>query len=860
MARLTELPGRTLDGKYHLDKLLGQGGMGAVYLATHLGTKRPVALKVIAPQFMANEEFVERFRREAEAAGRLRHPNVVNVTDFGFTSSGVMNLAYLVMEYLDGRSLGDMLKERGRLPLGFVIDVVEQICLAVNMAHEQGIIHRDLKPDNIWLEPDQRGGYNVKVLDFGLAKLHDSAPADVGGDLAPTLPDQSTQLSKRPDTIKAGARTSPQHQDVTQLEAATELQAATQHQATVTGEEQTQILDRQTSQDSIDFEAATQMQPLINRHEAKTGLMSGRSTSERSTPSGIDLSAASASNLTRVGAVMGTPLYMSPEQCRGETLDPKSDIYSLGIIIYQMLAGAPPFTGDMNELISRHTDERPAPLAEKRADIPRSVAELVMTALAKNPAERPGNASVFARALRAAAETDVQILQEARSYFYNHIPGFLFLSLIIYLPFAIPTVMFAHKFTKPEVMKSPLVDVLFWTAVFLVIQVANRLNIAACTLAVHQLRLRQRGPLRIRSILFNLLKRLPSLLVTSLLGDLISLVSLVKLILPGLKSFVNYSLAAPVVMMEKKNVTAALARSKALADRLRPLASGATLRSISFIACSIMFLPSLVVTMATIFSGSASGGGSIREAYPVMIGFAWFLIIALYSYNALPLVLIYFKARQAMGETLEESSAPSLDQEKITKQRGLLNRKTLVWMASPVIMFALVAVYSIRFTGPVRQDTLTIMASRGRHKEVKRMLAEGADPNERTRNGRTAIMSAAGQGYADVVKALIEGGADVNAKDNDGNNALLDTARQGRTDLAKLLIESGANLNETNNEGETALLIAARRGFAAYVKTLLALGADPKPKDKMDKTALDYAEEEERADMIQALINAGAKK
>src|SRR5215216_4426280 len=77
MARLTELPGRTLDGKYHLDKLLGQGGMGAVYLATHLGTKRPVALKVIAPQLMANEEFVERFRREAEAAGRLRHPNVV---------------------------------------------------------------------------------------------------------------------------------------------------------------------------------------------------------------------------------------------------------------------------------------------------------------------------------------------------------------------------------------------------------------------------------------------------------------------------------------------------------------------------------------------------------------------------------------------------------------------------------------------------------------------------------------------------------------------------------------------------------------------------------------------------------------
>src|SRR5215208_4910848 len=201
---LTTLIGQTLDCKYQLDKRLGQGGMGAVYLATHLGTKRPVALKVIAPQFMANEEFVERFRREAEAAGRLRHPNVVNVTDFGFTSSGAMNLAYLVMEYLDGCSLGDMLKERGRLPLGFVIDVVEQICLAVSMAHEQGIIHRDLKPDNIWLQPDQRGGYNVKVLDFGLAKLHDSAPASIGGELASNMPDVGTQAFKRPDTIRAG--------------------------------------------------------------------------------------------------------------------------------------------------------------------------------------------------------------------------------------------------------------------------------------------------------------------------------------------------------------------------------------------------------------------------------------------------------------------------------------------------------------------------------------------------------------------------------------------------------------------------------------------------------------------------------
>src|ERR1051325_165619 len=178
MSKLAKLIGQVLDAKYQLDKLLGRGGMGAVFLATHLGTKRPVALKVIAPQFMANEEVGERFRREAEAAGRLRHPNVVNVTDFGVTDLGNEQLAYLVMEYLDGRSLGDLLKERGRLPLRFVVDVVEQICLAIGNAHQQGIIHRDLKPDNIWLQPNGRGGYLVKVLDFGLAKLRDVAPDD----------------------------------------------------------------------------------------------------------------------------------------------------------------------------------------------------------------------------------------------------------------------------------------------------------------------------------------------------------------------------------------------------------------------------------------------------------------------------------------------------------------------------------------------------------------------------------------------------------------------------------------------------------------------------------------------------------
>src|SRR5689334_4912882 len=238
MTRPSKLTGEVLDGKYQLDKQLGQGGMGAVYLATHLGTKRPVALKVIAPQFMANAEFVERFRREAEAAGRLRHPNVVNVTDFGFAQVGRDTVAYLVMEYLDGGSLGDMLKERRQLPLPLVTDILEQICLAVGNAHRLGVIHRDLKPDNIWLQPDGRGGYIAKVLDFGLAKLRDAGELHLGD--GPRGADAATRVSGQgAETVKAGAKTSAGQAE------RTNLQGDTQGAATAfAGEEQTALIDR----------------------------------------------------------------------------------------------------------------------------------------------------------------------------------------------------------------------------------------------------------------------------------------------------------------------------------------------------------------------------------------------------------------------------------------------------------------------------------------------------------------------------------------------------------------------------------------------------------------------------------------
>src|SRR6266850_3857083 len=200
--------GQTLDEKYRLERLLGRGGMGAVYLASHMGTERYVALKLITPQFMRNEEFVARFKREARAAGRLRHPNVVDVTDFGFARAGTESVAYLVMEYLDGCTLSDVLAEEKRLPLYWVVDILEQVCSAVHEAHQQGVVHRDLKPDNIWLEPNGLGGYRVKVLDFGIAKLGDvaNAAAPEVAPVAQTIDETPTiHLSRSPLVAAGGA-------------------------------------------------------------------------------------------------------------------------------------------------------------------------------------------------------------------------------------------------------------------------------------------------------------------------------------------------------------------------------------------------------------------------------------------------------------------------------------------------------------------------------------------------------------------------------------------------------------------------------------------------------------------------------
>ena len=289
LAQVDPLLGRTLDDKYLLESKLGVGGMGTVYRARHLLIDRPVAVKVLNQRFVEDEAAQARFRREAKAAGRLRHTNAVSVTDFGQTSDGYV---YIVMELLEGKTLRDLLAHDGPLDLAHAVSIMLQVSSAVASAHEAGIIHRDLKPANIFIVQHANFPTVVKVLDFGIAKLAaDSLDED----------------------------------------------------------------DRQT--------------------------------------------------LTQVGAMIGTPRYMSPEQCNGSPLTPAADVYSLGVILYEMLTGSVPFSGVSPLAIAmRHSTEAPRRPSEVISTLPPALEQVVLHALEKRAEDRPQNATAFREELFDTAE------------------------------------------------------------------------------------------------------------------------------------------------------------------------------------------------------------------------------------------------------------------------------------------------------------------------------------------------------------------------------------------------------------------------------------------------------------------------
>src|ERR687888_1836967 len=260
MAITDQLIDTLFDGRYKIVRKLGSGGMANVYLAEDQELGRRVAIKILNDRHAGDEQFVERFRREAKNAAGLSHPNIVSIYDRG-EAEGTY---YIAMEYLDGRSLKELILSRGPAPVHVTIDYTRQILAALRFAHRHGIVHRDIKPHNVLVDAEGR----LKVTDFGIAR---SGP----------------------------------------------------------------------------------------------------------------------SQMTEVGSIIGTAQYLSPEQARGAGVDHTSDIYSVGIVLYEMLTGTVPFTGETPlEIAMKHLSSVPQPPSEIRPEIPRDLDLIVIRALAKDPRDR----------------------------------------------------------------------------------------------------------------------------------------------------------------------------------------------------------------------------------------------------------------------------------------------------------------------------------------------------------------------------------------------------------------------------------------------------------------------------------------
>ena len=631
MPELEHYVGEVLDEKYRLEHLLGHGGMGAVYLATHLGTERYVALKLISPQFMRNQEFVERFKREARAAGRLRHPNVVDVTDFGFARVKAGQVAYLVMEYLDGATLGDVLSEEKRLPLEWVADILDQVCSAVHEAHQQGIVHRDLKPDNIWLEPNRLGSYRVKVLDFGIAKLGEaSAPVpDDNDDPAATIIDEFA-------AERAAAATTAKLPSAN-LESDTLLRP--------TGETVGTLLQSENLTN-----------PLVNRtdlHDDEDGtLLFDESTQAKSRRTTHGSTSQPGSALTRVGAIMGTPLYMSPEQCSGGHVDTRSDIYSLGVIAYQMLAGEPPFAGKTSAVMRAHREQSPEDLHRRANKIPKRVAAVVMKALAKNPAERPQTAFAFASAMRAQSEGVGALYRRAFALYSEYFPKFLKLSLIAHVPMIVTSILLVsayiwYKYSPPV---GTLHQVVVYTALgalalakFVATTVSAGVISGITAIIITQLTAAPLRPVKLREAIAVMRKRWRPFIKTLTRVTLLIFLGIILLIIPGLVLWVRYSLYAPVVLLEGLQGKAAMRRARELASR--------SWKTVIIVAILQLLIPMTVSSIVGFVAGRSrvEKDSVAAQVYQQFLDLANIFVVPLIS--IVP-ALLYVKMRQLGGESL----------------------------------------------------------------------------------------------------------------------------------------------------------------------------------------------------------------
>ncbi len=700
MIDLDHYIGQVLDEKYRLERLLGRGGMGAVYLASHLGTERYVALKLITPQFMRNPEFVARFKREARAAGRLRHPNVVDVTDFGFAQAGGEPVAYLVMEYLDGCTLGDVLTEEKRLPLEWGVDILEQVCSAVHEAHQQGIVHRDLKPDNIWLEPNRLGGYRVKVLDFGIAKLAETDVSVTDASASPTsapavdAPGRHATQGIAAGLSKTASATS--HTNGGDLEKDTLVyaiepdgEALAKHDA-----QRSNDLPRSNEHDPTQLFAEspprtieTSTNPLHSGDDDGDGtLMFDRDTQRTTLGKQTAFAAINTrgAELTRVGAIMGTPVYMSPEQCAAKPLDARSDIYSLGVIAYQMLAGSPPFAGETGGVMREHINLLPPPLRERNKKVPKRVAQVVMSALSKKPEDRPQTAAAFASSLRAQAEGIGSLYRRAFALYSEYFPKFLRLSLIAHIPVIVCTLlMIVLELGENSLTQHGLaLKVLFFIALGLLglLQVAAYFVAASAisgmtAIIVTQLTVAPLRPVELRTAFAVLKKRWKPFLKTAIRVTLRIAIGFILLVIPGIVMTIRYALYAPVVLIEGLEKKAALRRARELAAR--------SWRTIVIVSLLQVLIPIAVSAALGRITVTARNNGlhviktsTTGQIYQQLSGLINIVIVPLMS--IVP-ALLYLKMRQLGGETLGEALAQieEVDTKRSEWQRRMRRRLSL---------------------------------------------------------------------------------------------------------------------------------------------------------------------------------------
>jgi hypothetical protein len=363
-------------------------------------------------------------------------------------------------------------------------------------------------------------------------------------------------------------------------------------------------------------------------------------------------------DLTLVGAVMGTPLYMYPEQCLGQSPGPRSDIYSLGVIAYRMLAGEPPFKGNVEELKRLHCTSEPIPLGEKNGKVPSRMARVVMSALAKDPAERPESAIGFGSAIRAGAEGSGVLLRHAAALYSEHFPTFLKASLLAYVPLMafLALFYFMDEIVPVEWLQGYLVG----PAIFLLLIASSVFAYfagSAITIPiVVQLMVAPLRPVSVMTAVAAIKRRWWMLVVTSLAVLVMILVGAALLIVPGIVVAIYHVLYAPVVVMEELGVWATLRRARALVKR-----SWATV----IIITTLQFALPVLVWIAAV---DTSVSFTLDDDYnPTSFGFYFnmsansslfqLLNVFVTPLTAIGIALLYLKSRQAGGESLDDAVA-----------------------------------------------------------------------------------------------------------------------------------------------------------------------------------------------------------